>query len=156
MRFLRIKQWKKNGLRHFRGSRGWDIWFGVSLLASDPLRLVAIVTLSNLLNCFESHYSSVTMVYQSVFSRETEPVGYIYFKESVHLTVGAGTSEICRTGWRFRREMMLQSWGGIFSSLEKVSFASKAFQLIGWGANLLYLNWLLMLATSTKYLYSNT
>ena len=54
------------------------------------------------LNYFESHYSSVKMVYQSVLSRETEPVGYIYFKESVHLIVGAGTPEICRTGWQAR------------------------------------------------------
>lgn len=30
------------------------------------------------LNYFESHYSSVKMVYQSVFSRETEPAGCVY------------------------------------------------------------------------------
>ena len=94
------------------------MWFGVILLTSDSLYSVAVVTLSNLINYFESHYSSVKVFHQSVFSREIEPVVYIYththththicvyiyifFKKSVHLIVGAGMPEICRTGWQAR------------------------------------------------------
>lgn len=62
------------------------MWFGVSF-PSAPLHS-SCCDLEQL-NYFESHYSSVQMVYQSVFSRETEPEGRIYiFKESVHLIVG--------------------------------------------------------------------
>lgn len=36
----------------------------------------------------------------------------IYFKEVAHPIVGAGMSEISRAGWKFRRELKLQSCSG--------------------------------------------
>lgn len=80
----------KNRFRQLRGSRGWDEWFGVDWF----FIFTVVVTLNNLLNDFEYHYSSVKVLYQSVFSRETEGV----FQGIGSLDCGADTSEIWWTG----------------------------------------------------------
>ena len=56
----------------------------------------------------------------------------VYFKESVHAVVGAAKSEICRSCWRPREKLTLQSGGRTASSLGHINLYLKTFKLIGW------------------------
>ena len=44
------------------------------------------------------------------------PLGREVFKELAHRIMGAGKSDICGMGWKFRQELMFQTGGRISSS----------------------------------------